>query len=275
MQWLSSTSPRVCARSLHLAGASADRCGPPSSTRCSRCPSARLPLCIVRSACIGLTRRPRAYYLRKDQTGTPLAPEELSRSACPETVRGHRLGEVEATRASSTTHDGRSAQTSWKVTRRVRSLVAVVTRPISPVAENGCTHQLRKHCSFALQCPIVGDKKYGGGTRRHVPVGARAELSSPVPDGRGGVAFNVKIDPPAKFEKLLQREHQRWQERQAERMSRASGASPLDGAAARRLSCAPYRCRSNAWCFIARYQWCVRRQGGCPSDRPRSSLACR
>ena len=49
-------------------------------------------------------------------------------------------------------------------------------------------------------------------------------------------------------------------------MSRASGASPSRRSrSAQAVPCSVYRCRSNAWCFIARYdQWCVRRQGGLP-----------
>ena len=112
--------------------------------------------------------------------------------------------------------DGRSAQTSWKVTRRVRSLKlgGGHLTYLSLWPRTGRTHQLRKHCSFVLQCPIVGDKKYGGEDAGSGMFLSALELSflHPCQTAEEESPFNVKIDPPAKFEKLLQREHQRWQE---------------------------------------------------------------
>lgn len=58
--------------------------------------------------------------------------------------------------------DGKACLTAYKVLTSQRSvrfgtLAKVELRPIS-----GRTHQLRRHCAEALECPILGDVAYGG-----------------------------------------------------------------------------------------------------------------
>ena len=112
--------------------------------------------------------------------------------------------------------DGRSAQTRWQVVRRARSLKlggGHLTH-LALYPRTGRTHQLRKHCSLVLQCPIVGDKAYGGDDAGSGMYLVALELSLPHPDSAEDdpETLNVALSPPAKFEKLLVREQLRWEQ---------------------------------------------------------------
>ena len=107
--------------------------------------------------------------------------------------------------------DGREAQTSWKVLSRARSLRVggghVTHLSLSP--RTGRTHQLRKHCSEVLKCPILGDKAYGGEDVGSGLFLAALELTFDHPEEEAPV--HVHADAPKKFGDLLAREHERWE----------------------------------------------------------------
>ena len=109
--------------------------------------------------------------------------------------------------------DGRSAQTAWRVLRRVRSLRLggghVTHLSLSP--RTGRTHQLRIHCAEVLGCAIVGDKTYGGECVGNGLFLAALELTLDHPDRPPGAPpLHVSSTAPRKFGELLTREDDRW-----------------------------------------------------------------
>jgi len=81
----------------------------------------------------------------------------------------------------------------------------VILEPIT-----GRTHQLRKHTSN-LGFPIIGDKDYGekGNTLLHKGLFLCAlELTFKHP--LTGVSINVQVEAPKKFDKLMEREYERF-----------------------------------------------------------------
>ena len=89
------------------------------------------------------------------------------------------------------------------------SLSTVELRP-----HTGRTHQLRRHCAEALGRPILGDAKHwptdGSWPREETGQGlflSAVELELPHP--ATGAALRVKVAPPPKFEKFVEREAER------------------------------------------------------------------
>jgi len=108
------------------------------------------------------------------------------------------------------TLDGKSGLTKIKVLQTTRShrndfLSLVELNPIT-----GRTHQLRRHCA-GIGHPIVGDETYGveGKTLLHKGLFlASTAISFVHPET--GIEVNTSINPPHKFNALIEREESRW-----------------------------------------------------------------
>ena len=59
--------------------------------------------------------------------------------------------------------DGKDAQTLWRVVVTVRSPTWGKLSLLHLLPKTGRNHQIRRHLSYCLSCPIVGDIKYDGG----------------------------------------------------------------------------------------------------------------
>jgi 23S rRNA pseudouridine955/2504/2580 synthase len=86
--------------------------------------------------------------------------------------------------------NGKEAITKFKIIKRLsksKTLVEVI--PLT-----GRTHQIRVHMA-SINCPIIGDKKYGGAIFKRLCLHAY-EISFPT---RGGKFFTKKVDVPEYF----------------------------------------------------------------------------
>jgi len=108
----------------------------------------------------------------------------------------------------------RDAVTDYKVTDVVPSLTAGTLSRLELRPRTGRTHQLRIHCAFALQCPIVGDTRYDAGQSARRALDGRGlflcatglSLPHPVTDE----PLDVNVPQPDKFSSLLTRERSRF-----------------------------------------------------------------
>ncbi len=106
--------------------------------------------------------------------------------------------------------DGKSAQSKIEVLEVKESLNNGFISKVMLEPVTGRTHQLRIHTAQAGY-PIIGDKEYGekGNTLLHKGLFLCAvELSFKHPIS--GEDVNVKIDAPQKFDKLMEREYERY-----------------------------------------------------------------
>ena len=72
--------------------------------------------------------------------------------------------------------DGKDAITLWRVVLTVKSSTYGTLSLLHLLPKTGRYHQIRRHLSYCLSCPIVGDIKYDRGSQ--VAKKARKELSS-------------------------------------------------------------------------------------------------
>ena len=106
--------------------------------------------------------------------------------------------------------DDRSASTRYSVINVTRSLRSgwITTLDLHPLS--GRTHQLRRHLAH-LRHPIVGDQQYGvvGHILRSKGLFLWAtELAFEHPLSKKSLIFS--INEPQKFDRLRQREENRW-----------------------------------------------------------------
>lgn len=63
--------------------------------------------------------------------------------------------------------EGKEAKTLFKVLQSVQALGTWYSL-LDVEIKTGRKHQVRVHCAQSIQCPILGDEKYGGGKRNRV-----------------------------------------------------------------------------------------------------------
>lgn len=139
------------------------------------------------------------------ELGKMLALKELTKKYCAilaEKYEGELVIEAPI--------DGKSAKSKIEVLEVKESLnngfmSKVIMEPVT-----GRTHQLRIHASQAGH-PIIGDKEYGekGNTLLHKGLflcAVELRFIHPV----SGIEVSVKVDAPSKFDKLMEREFERF-----------------------------------------------------------------
>lgn len=105
--------------------------------------------------------------------------------------------------------DGKEAISSWKIITTVTSPIWGKLSLIHVIPKTGRYHQIRRHLSYCLSCPIVGDSKYDGG-------GKLAKMSRQLgfflcsnsihlesAMGENGSNISVSIPLPEKFYRIL------------------------------------------------------------------------
>ncbi|GMH71798.1 hypothetical protein TrLO_g17 [Triparma laevis f. longispina] len=145
-------------------------------------------------------------------------------------------GAVDGWSKIETSLSGKNATTFWKVIEYSKSLKAddnyVTLVNFKPVT--GRYHQLRIHSKDELNCAIVGDGEYDGGTESAMGLrdngmflcSNRIKLPHPVytsleecpkvegvewEEEDGVVYLKAAIEPPEKFEKFMKRENERYE----------------------------------------------------------------
>ncbi|MCX7364165.1 MAG: RluA family pseudouridine synthase [Alphaproteobacteria bacterium] len=101
--------------------------------------------------------------------------------------------------------DGLRALTHFRVLDRLAKRAALLA--LWP--RSGRTHQLRVHCA-AIGCPILGDRKYGGGEETLLSAMAEARklhlharrIALPHPSGTGELV--LEAEPPAHFRRTVE-----------------------------------------------------------------------
>ena len=101
--------------------------------------------------------------------------------------------------------DGLRALTHFRVLDRLAKRAALLA--LWP--RSGRTHQLRVHCA-AIGCPILGDRKYGGGEEALLSAMAEARklhlharrIALPHPSGTGELV--LEVEPPAHFRRTVE-----------------------------------------------------------------------
>lgn len=101
--------------------------------------------------------------------------------------------------------DGLRALTHFRVLDRLAKRAALLA--LWP--RSGRTHQLRVHCA-AIGCPILGDRKYGGGEETLLSAMAEARklhlharrIALPHPSGTGDLV--LEVEPPAHFRRTVE-----------------------------------------------------------------------
>jgi RluA family pseudouridine synthase len=106
--------------------------------------------------------------------------------------------------------DGKDALTEFECLQTVRSRVFETLSLVKLLPQTGRTHQLRLHLKDQGHL-IVGDKMYADGIRTILGKGlllcaVGLRFIHPQHDEK----IDIRINPPAKFEKLLQRENDRF-----------------------------------------------------------------
>ncbi len=105
--------------------------------------------------------------------------------------------------------DGREAHTRWRAVAHIRSLHVGWLTAMDLFPHTGRTHQLRRHMT-GLGHPVLGDDlhhigpPYRGGGLFLCAIGQRFE--HPIT----GETVDLSIDPPAKFQTMMDRESRRW-----------------------------------------------------------------
>jgi 23S rRNA pseudouridine1911/1915/1917 synthase len=102
--------------------------------------------------------------------------------------------------------DGKDSVTLWKEIRKVQTTKGVLTM-VEFYPQSGRKHQLRKHASEILKCPIVGDELYGSTVGRSLFLCANAiKIKHPIED----LWIEQSIELPKRFEDYITREEQRY-----------------------------------------------------------------
>lgn len=119
-------------------------------------------------------------------------------------------GELKNNQTVDLALDGKEAVSEIQLIDKKKSLnngfvSKVLMKPIT-----GRTHQLRKHSS-AIGLPIIGDKEYGerGNTLLHKGLflcAVQLEFTHPIL----GDELSIKVNIPQKFDKLMEREYERY-----------------------------------------------------------------
>jgi 23S rRNA pseudouridine1911/1915/1917 synthase len=102
--------------------------------------------------------------------------------------------------------DSKPSVTIWKEHRRINTTKGVLTM-VEFYPQTGRKHQLRKHASEVLQCPIVGDERYGSTLGRSLFLCANhIRIKHPVYD----VWIEKSIELPKRFNEYITREETRY-----------------------------------------------------------------
>lgn len=139
------------------------------------------------------------------ELGRMLERKELTKKYCSILV-----GKYEGSSVIETPINGKSAKSKIEVLEVKESLNNGFMSKVMMEPVTGRTHQLRIHAAQSGH-PIIGDKEYGekGNTLLHKGLFLCAvELSFKHPIS--GENVNVKVDVPKKFDKLMEREYERY-----------------------------------------------------------------
>lgn len=139
------------------------------------------------------------------ELGKMLERKELTKKYC-----AILAGKYQGNSIIQTPIDGKSAQSKIEVLEVKESLNNGFISKVKLEPVTGRTHQLRIHAAQSGH-PIIGDKEYGvkGNTLLHKGLFLCAvELSFKHPIS--GEEVNVKVDIPKKFDKLMEREYERY-----------------------------------------------------------------
>ena len=102
--------------------------------------------------------------------------------------------------------EGKASITIWKLLRTVQTTKGILSLvELNP--QSGRKHQLRKHVSEVLGCPIVGDELYGSTIGRSLFLCANS-ISIQHPLDGGWVQHS--IDLPKRFDEYIAREEKRY-----------------------------------------------------------------
>lgn len=106
--------------------------------------------------------------------------------------------------------DGKPSVTIWKECKRINTTKGVLTM-VEFYPETGRKHQLRKHASEVLKCPIVGDESYGSTLGRSLFLCANhIRIKHPINDGW----VEQSIELPKRFNEYITREETRYNRHQ-------------------------------------------------------------
>ncbi len=139
------------------------------------------------------------------ELGRMLERKELTKKYC-----AILAGKYEGSSVIETPINGKSAKSKIEVLEVKESLNNGFMSKVMMEPVTGRTHQLRIHAAQSGH-PIIGDKEYGekGNTLLHKGLFLCAvELSFKHPIS--GEEVNVKVDVPKKFDKLMEREYERY-----------------------------------------------------------------